>query len=201
MPVPQQRVELLALAKLRNPDEKLLIEEALARLKVGIEAAIKHEQTVTWEKLGFQNEERPETDIRGAGVLGILILLYLAETETMDIKLVLESATRGPSPHEYPFVLTSFQVTCIQIRLLKDNQFKPNPYGTDLTLFKLVSDITQTQQRLYELTKWDTSVTRWPCTTWSFWRRSRPSGTRSSSQSLTFSTRSNKSRKHTVSAS
>ena len=53
MPVPQQRVELLALAKLRNPDEKLLIEEALARLKVGIDAAIKHEQTVTWEKLGF----------------------------------------------------------------------------------------------------------------------------------------------------
>ena len=82
-------------------------------------------------------------------MLGILILLYLAETESMDIKLVLESATRGPSPHKYPFVLTSFQITCIQIRLLKDNQFKPNPYGTDLTLFKLVS--AKTKNRLLRI--------------------------------------------------
>ena len=62
----------------------------------------------TWEHLGFQNEESPETDIRGAGVLGILLLLYLAETEPETIKKLFEGATQGPSPHDYPFALASF---------------------------------------------------------------------------------------------
>jgi len=129
----------LALAKLKHPEEKLLIDEALARLKTALKKATGYQELLTWEKLGFQNEETPETDIRGAGVLGILLLLYLAEADPSAIMALFESATRGPTPHEYPLVLTSFQVTCTQLCLLKDQKLKRNPYSNEVTLFAMMA--------------------------------------------------------------
>ena len=68
---------------------------------------------MTWEQMGFQQEDKPETDIRGAGVLGILILISIGEKNPDVLASALKSANQGPSPHDYPFALTSFQITCI----------------------------------------------------------------------------------------
>jgi hypothetical protein len=35
---------------------------------------------VTWGKIGFSNEDSPEADLKQVGLLGLLILLDLAET-------------------------------------------------------------------------------------------------------------------------
>ena len=37
-------------------------------------------ESLTWEEFGFQSEDHPETDVRGGGVLGVLILSHLIET-------------------------------------------------------------------------------------------------------------------------
>lgn len=81
-------------------------------------------QEHTWEKIGFQLEASPETDVRGAGVLGVLILMQIAEANPAAMKRLLEGANLGPTIHEYPLALTSFQVTVIQIRLLREGKFK-----------------------------------------------------------------------------
>ena len=78
----------------------------------------------TWEKIGFQLEASPETDVRGAGVLGVLILMKIAEANPAAMKELIEGANVGPTIHEYPLALTSFQVTVIQIRLLREGHFK-----------------------------------------------------------------------------
>ena len=46
-------------------------------------------QEYTWEKIGFQLEASPETDVRGAGVLGVLILMQIAESNPAAMKQLL----------------------------------------------------------------------------------------------------------------
>lgn len=62
MPFNEQRIEILALARLKYPEEKLLIRESLERLKKVISSSVTVAQDsdeFTWEKLGFQNEDTP----------------------------------------------------------------------------------------------------------------------------------------------
>lgn len=62
----------------------------------GEEDGTSSKMKLTWEKLGFQNDLTPETDVRGAGLLGVLILTQLAETQPAKICQILEAANRGP---------------------------------------------------------------------------------------------------------
>lgn len=79
MPLIEQKLELLTFAKLRCATDKELCKSALRTLKQTFQDALKSSKT-SWEKLGFQSEDHPETDVRGGGLLGVLILTHIAET-------------------------------------------------------------------------------------------------------------------------
>ena len=53
MPFNEQRIEILALARLKHPEEKLLIRESLERLKKLVSSSVIQDGRFTWERLGF----------------------------------------------------------------------------------------------------------------------------------------------------
>ena len=72
--------------------------------------------------------------------------MQIAEANPAAMKQLLEGANLGPTIHEYPLALTSFQITVIQIRLLREGKFKiKKAFGGDkffsqplFTLFELM---------------------------------------------------------------
>ncbi|XP_008838478.1 ELMO domain-containing protein 3 isoform X1 [Nannospalax galili] len=72
-----------------------------------------------WEDLGFQGAN-PATDLRGAGFLALLHLLYLV----MDSKTLLMAQEIFRLSHhhiqQFPFCLMSVNITCIAIRALRE---------------------------------------------------------------------------------
>lgn len=76
--------------------------------------------TEEWGDLGFQGKD-PSTDFRGAGMLGLMQLVFLSKTQpSLAIKLLQESQV----DHQYfPFSAVSINVTVFAVELLLETRF------------------------------------------------------------------------------
>ena len=78
-----------------------------------------------WEDRGVQRSD-PRTDVRGAGTLGLLHLLYFAETYPKTAKCILEYSNQ-PSPimktaKSFPFAIKLFEFTTLLLKLLREGR-------------------------------------------------------------------------------
>jgi len=76
-----------------------------------------------WEELGFQGSD-PRTDVRGAGILGLLHLLYFAEAYPKSSRCLLQYSNQ-PSTHfktsrSFPFAIKLFEFTVLILKLLRE---------------------------------------------------------------------------------
>ena len=78
----------------------------------------------TWESIGFQQEEFPERDVRGSGMLGVLILISLAELEPEFVEGVLEKAKSSDAMQVYPLATAIFEVTVTALKALRAHEFR-----------------------------------------------------------------------------
>jgi hypothetical protein len=69
-----------------------------------------------WAALGFQGED-PGTDLRGAGLLGLLQLLWLAHTDARTAAAIFTLST-SPEQH-FPLACVSFNLTVWTLAALR----------------------------------------------------------------------------------
>ena len=71
-----------------------------------------------FESLGFQRPDKPETDIRGGGMLGLLVLINLINNKTKF------DAVRKHNTSDLPLALTSFEVTVEGLKHLRKGKLE-----------------------------------------------------------------------------
>ncbi|CEM35566.1 unnamed protein product [Vitrella brassicaformis CCMP3155] len=71
--------------------------------------------SLQWKGLGFQGEN-PRTDFRGAGLLALQCLVYMAEQYTQDLLLLVEESA---SLHHYPVAAALINVTHFLVVFLR----------------------------------------------------------------------------------
>ena len=69
-----------------------------------------------WETLGFQGTD-PGTDLRGSGVLSLLQLFCLADTDPKNAKLIFELSKH--ETHEFPMAPLGINVTRVTLKVLR----------------------------------------------------------------------------------
>lgn len=102
-----------------------------------------------WKQLGFQGTD-PATDFRGMGLLGLLNLIYFAETYT-DIfrKIVVTQATRKEK--DYPVAVAGINVSQMLCDLLHIDQ-RLNTEGSDvntIVIYQVLFDHPKAFEELY----------------------------------------------------
>eukprot|EP00347_Sterkiella_histriomuscorum_P018145 403346620 len=85
-----------------------------------------------WVDIGFQSSD-PKRDIRGAGMLGVLQLLFFVDNFRESSHLILDHSRN--QKHEFPLACQMFEYSVITIRLLKDQKINKlcNKEGEVLT--------------------------------------------------------------------
>ena len=74
---------------------------------------------IHWEKIGFQNAN-PVSDVRGAGMLGVLQSLYFAENYK-GVAAEYYNTSRDEN-YNYPFICTLFQFTALSAECLREGR-------------------------------------------------------------------------------
>jgi len=112
-----ERDTLLKIAKLRLDHSNLTHCRMLQTLWIKLTDNRQCAKTGShWQQIGFQGHD-PSTDIRGSGLLGVLQLLFGMERHSeMMTKIYLLSINEH---QHFPFVMVSFTITGIVIRLLR----------------------------------------------------------------------------------
>jgi len=70
-----------------------------------------------WKEMGWQGED-PSTDIRGAGMLGLECLLYLAEVHPATFHRLMEKLDGERADWEYPFAVAGLNITFTLLEVL-----------------------------------------------------------------------------------
>ncbi|CAM9324568.1 unnamed protein product [Hapterophycus canaliculatus] len=75
---------------------------------------------VDWSPLGFQNGQRPESDFRGMGLLGLHQLVFFAESRNREARQVLADST---NPKRYfPFAAAGINITAFTTAMLEQRR-------------------------------------------------------------------------------
>ena len=100
-------------------------EQMLERLWTSLRPGIRRSGRITseWGEIGFQGHD-PATDFRGMGTLGLLNLVYFAETHPQTAKAILQF-TNEPGTSRYSYAITGINVTAwavsfTEARVLRD---------------------------------------------------------------------------------
>jgi len=75
-------------------------------------------KAVNWVKLGFQNES-PETDFRGGGVLALKCLMYAFEAHPKEMREIHRLQSPEESKRWYPVCVAGINLTCLLAGLLQ----------------------------------------------------------------------------------
>ncbi|CAN0018986.1 unnamed protein product [Scytosiphon promiscuus] len=73
-----------------------------------------------WSSLGFQNGQKPESDFRGMGLLGLHQLVFFAESRNREARQVLADST---NPKRYiPFAAAGINITAFTTAMLEQRR-------------------------------------------------------------------------------
>ncbi|CAM9636570.1 unnamed protein product [Pylaiella littoralis] len=97
-----------------DPAHVAQLEALWASLKPG------SRRTDGWESLGFQNGERPESDFRGMGLLGLHQLVFFAEARNVEAQQIL-SGSINPKRY-YPFAAAGINITAFTVSMLEQRR-------------------------------------------------------------------------------
>ncbi|CAI2387892.1 unnamed protein product [Moneuplotes crassus] len=108
-----------------------------------------------WINIGFQNENDPQKDFRGVGVLGLLHIVYLLQYHQEDICNIFHQSKEGTFLKRYPFFCASLALSKIVLDRVRDRtcekRFKPGRTFMTITcelhlqLFQKLSQIWKTK--------------------------------------------------------
>lgn len=69
-----------------------------------------------WSDIGFQGKD-PITDLRGAGLLGLLNLHFFAHTSTQQARQILNELCQDITQGDFPFAITGINITAFLLSL------------------------------------------------------------------------------------
>ena len=142
--IEKERVVFLWLAKVKM-DTSI---EAHERVLFSIYMNLTGESTCSrtgqhWIDVGFQNED-PQTDIRGSGMLGLMQMLYFSEKYN---ELASRYVVHSQMPdHLFPFIIKWFEFTTLTMKLIRSG--KLNKIFNDNNNMNIISN------ELYSASVW-----------------------------------------------
>eukprot|EP00904_Undaria_pinnatifida_P003332 jgi/Undpi1/129/HiC_scaffold_1.g00129.m1 len=96
-----------------EPSHVALLEALWESLKPGM-------RRTDWGELGFQNGERPQSDFRGMGMLGLHQLVYFAQRRNREAILIL---AESENPNRYfPFAAAGINITAFVTNMLEERR-------------------------------------------------------------------------------
>ncbi|TNV83252.1 hypothetical protein FGO68_gene6928 [Halteria grandinella] len=128
----QQRDQMMCLARVKldfsDHQTGMLHEDLMRSIFMTIVPDRKAYRGVSgkqWEDIGFQGSD-PRTDVRGAGILGVLHLLHFVESYPSTARAIVEfsnlSSDDVRTSRSFPFAIKCFEFTTLILKLLREGK-------------------------------------------------------------------------------